>query len=301
MRLKKIGEHMSVKKAAVYAIVINSMQIGLILFILALIVISPQFSLSQGLMRFLVGIAALVIIWGAVMDIREASSTVRLIRQLDDMDDTIEEMEKLNNTLRSQRHDFLNHLQVVYSLMEMEEYAEANQYIEKIYGQITAVSQVMRTASAPVNALLQVKAAACKKAGISLQVNITSSWKELPVPGWEMCKVLSNLIDNAMDAVIESPENQRLLTVELKENLKEFAFSVANTGAMIPESARERIFDAGVTTKRDGHGMGLYIVRETLGRYGGTIRFTSDAQETVFFGAIPKEPSMQEAMLRGAE
>ncbi len=301
MWLKKIGEHMSVKKAAVYAIVINSMQIGLILFILALIVISPQYSLSQRLMRFLVGIAALVIIWGAVMDIREASSTVRLIRQLDDMDDTIEEMERLNNTLRSQRHDFLNHLQVVYSLMEMEEYAEANQYIEKVYGQITAVSQVMRTASAPVNALLQVKAAACKKAEISLQVNIMSSWKELPVPGWEMCKVLSNLIDNAMDAVIELPENQRHLTIELKENLKEFAFSVANTGAMIPENAQERIFDAGVTTKKDGHGMGLYIVRETLGRYGGTIRFTSDAHQTVFFGSIPKEPSMQESILRGAE
>ncbi len=301
MRLKKIGEHMSVKKAAVYAIVINSMQIGLILFILALIVISPQYSLSQRLMRFLVGIAALVIIWGAVMDIREASSTVRLIRQLDDMDDTIEEMERLNNTLRSQRHDFLNHLQVVYSLMEMEEYAEANQYIEKVYGQITAVSQVMRTASAPVNALLQVKAAACKKAEISLQVNIMSSWKELPVPGWEMCKVLSNLIDNAMDAVIELPENQRQLTIELKENLKEFAFSVANTGAMIPENVQERIFDAGVTTKQDGHGMGLYIVRETLGRYGGTIRFTSDAHQTMFFGSIPKEPSMQESILRGAK
>ena len=49
------------------------------------------------------------------MDIREAMSTRRLLSQLDAMDDTIDAMEKLNNTLRAQRHDFLNHLQVVYS------------------------------------------------------------------------------------------------------------------------------------------------------------------------------------------
>ena len=41
--------------------------------------------------------------------------------------------------------------------MEMEEYGEANSYIEKVYGRITAVSRVLKTASAPINALLQVK------------------------------------------------------------------------------------------------------------------------------------------------
>ena len=202
-RLTRFQENISVKKATNYAIIINSLEILLILGVMTLVVISPQYDFSPRMMRLLVGVAAAVIIWGAVMDIREAMSTRRLLSQLDAMDDTIDAMEKLNNTLRAQRHDFLNHLQVVYSLMEMEEYGEANSYIEKVYGRITAVSRVLKTASAPINALLQVKLAACEKAGVQVTLNITSTWKKLPISGWEMCKVLSNLIDNAIDAMAD--------------------------------------------------------------------------------------------------
>lgn len=203
-RLTRFQENISVRKATNYAIIINSLEILLILGVMALVVISPQYDFSPRMMRLLVGVAA------AVMDIREAMSTRRLLSQLDAMDDTIDAMEKLNNTLRAQRHDFLNHLQVVYSLMEMEEYGEANSYIEKVYGRITAVSRVLKTASAPINALLQVKLAACEKAGVQVTLNITSTWKELPVSGWEMCKVLSNLIDNAIDAVADLPDGKSI-------------------------------------------------------------------------------------------
>lgn len=282
-RLTRFQENISVKKATNYAIIINSLEILLILGVMTLVVISPQYDFSPRMMRLLVGVAAAVIIWGAVMDIREAMSTRRLLSQLDAMDDTIDAMEKLNNTLRAQRHDFLNHLQVVYSLMEMEEYGEANSYIEKVYGRITAVSRVLKTASAPINALLQVT------------LNITSTWKELPISGWEMCKVLSNLIDNAIDAMADLPDGKKHLTITLTENLKEYVFSVANTGTSIPPDDQQRIFEPGVTTKSDGHGMGLFIVRETLRHYGGDIQVTSDAQETVFSGTVPKDTTIPEA------
>ena len=273
-RLTRFQENISVRKATNYAIIINSLEILLILGVMTLVVISPQYDFSPRMMRLLVGVAAAVIIWGAVMDIREAMSTRRLLSQLDAMDDTIDAMEKLNNTLRAQRHDFLNHLQVVYSLMEMEEYGEANTYIEKVYGRITAVSRVLKTASAPINALLQVKLAACEKAGVQVTLNITSTWKELPISGWEMCKVLSNLIDNAIDAMADLPDGKKHLTITLTENLKEYVFSVANTGTPIPPDDQQRIFEPGVTTKSDGHGMGLFIVRETLRHYGGDIQVT---------------------------
>lgn len=288
-RLKNVREQMSVQKMTNYAIIINALQIGLMVVVMALLVLSPRFSVSQNMLLMLTGFASAVIIWGAVMDIRDAMSTQKLLNQMDDMDDTIEAMEQLNNTLRAQRHDFLNHLQVVYSLMEMEEYDEANQYIEKVYGKITSVSRVLKTASAPINALLQVKLAACEKEGVQVTLDITSPWKELPISGWEMCKVLSNLIDNALDAMEEIAPEKRHLTITLTENIKHYTFSVANTGTPIPASDQKRIFDAGITTKADGHGMGLYIVRQTLRQYGGDIHLMSDTQETVFSGEIPKE------------
>ena len=288
--LQKPGRNLSVRKATNYAVVINALQIALILVMLIAIIVIPEIETSYKLLLTLTIVASLVIIWGAVVDIREALHTRKLLTQLDDMDDTIDAMSQFNNTLRAQRHDFLNHLQVVYSLIEMEEYGEANGYIEQVYGKITAVSRVMKTANPAVNALLQVKVAACEKAGVPVEVSITSKWEELEVtmPDWEMCKVLSNLIDNAIDAMENVPQAGRRLSIALGENVKQYTFRVENTGEMIPEDIRERIFIPGFTTKGDGHGMGLHIVRRTLKEREGDITVQSDAHKTVFAGYVPK-------------
>ena len=290
MKFLPKNRNLSVRKATNYAIVINGLQIALILVMLLAIVISPEISTSYHLLLTLTAIASLVIIWGAVVDIREALSTRKLRTQLDDMDDTIDAMNQFNNTLRAQRHDFLNHLQVLYSLIEMSEYQEANEYIEQVYGRITAVSRGMKTAIPAVNALLQVKTAACEQAGVPVTLNITTKLEHLErtMPDWELCKVLSNLIDNALDAMEDVPAKQRSLCVTLTENLRQYCFTVSNTGSVILEEQMERIFFPGFTTKGDGHGMGLFIVRKTLNDRGGEISVTSDESCTAFSGYIPK-------------
>ncbi len=291
MKLPKPAKNVSIRKATNYAVVINALQIALILVMLLAIIFIPEISASYKLLLTLTIIASLVIIWGGVVDIREALHTRKLISQLDDMDETIDAMGQFNNTLRAQRHDFLNHLQVVYSLIEMEEYQEANDYIEQVYGKITAVSKVMKTANPAVNALLQVKVAACEKAGVPVEVSITSKWETLEntIPDWEMCKVLSNLIDNAIDAMENVPAESRRLAIALGENVKQYTFRVENTGERIPENIREHIFIPGFTTKGDGHGMGLHIVRKTLQDRDGEISVTSDDKQTVFSGYVPKK------------
>ena len=286
--MKPIG-NVNVKKVSAIAIVTNALQVGLVVGMVLYVLLVPHAVLDTVMAKYILVIAASVVVWGAVVDIREALSTCRLLSQLDDMDHTIEAMESLNNTLRAQRHDFLNHLQVVYSLMEMEEYGEANAYIEKVYGAITAVSRVMKTANPAINALLQVKLAACEKAGVQAEVNIQSAWKDLPVPGWEMCKVLSNLIDNALDALEEVEPVGRRLRITLTEDLRSYRFSVANTGPMIPLKSQKAIFGAGITTKAAGHGMGLFIVKKTLNDRGGDIDVTSNPELTEFSGWVPKE------------
>ena len=288
---------LSVRKATNYAVVINVLQIAIILVMLLGIILIPEISTSYRLLLTLTIIASLVIVWGAVVDIREALNTRKLLIQLDDMDETIDAMSQFNNTLRAQRHDFLNHLQVVYSLIEMAEYQEANDYIERVYGRITAVSRVMKTAIPAVNALLQVKVAACEKVGIAVEVAINSNWEELEatMPDWEMCKVLSNLIDNAVEAMEHVPNDRRKLTIFLAENVKQYTFRVENTGEMIAEHIRESIFVPGFTTKGEGHGMGLHIVRRTLRERGGDIQLQSDAEKTAFFGYVPKTTQRSES------
>lgn len=290
MKLLRREHNVSLRKATNYAVIINSLQILLILVVLFAVFIIPEIKASHDLLLLLTFVASMVVIWGAVVDIREAFQTRRLLTQLDDMDQTIDAMSGLNNTLRTQRHDFLNHLQVVYSLIEMEEYGEANEYIEKVYGSITAVSRVMKTSVPAVNALLQVKVAACEKAQVQVQLDITSKWEQLEnaLPAWEMCKVLSNLIDNAIDAMSANPPATRRMTISLTENLRQYGFCVENTGTPIPPDVQESIFRAGFTTKGEGHGMGLHIVRRTLNSRGGDISVRSDAERTAFTGFVPK-------------
>ncbi len=288
----KRQKDLEVRKATILAMVINSLQILMVGVIVLYMYLTPGDVTDLPLARALVAVAAVVVIWGGVIDIRDALNSRRLLQQLDDMDQTIEAQEDLNVTLRAQRHDFLNHLQVVYSLMEMKEYKEANDYIERVYGSIASVGRVLRTANPAINALLQVKLGVCEKVGIRVTLDIHSAWKDLAIPGWEMCKVLGNLLDNAIDALQEVSD--RHLTLTLTEDLKAFRFSVKNTGPMIPAKLQGSIFQPGITTKSAGHGMGLYIVRRTLQEWGGDIQLASDGKETVFSGFIPKEVKPQD-------
>mgnify|MGYP000946309757 CR=1 FL=1 len=277
---------MDISKASLYAVIVNVSEIvvlvGFVIYVLLADITVANHYAIQGMAI----LGSLMACWGAFLDVREALLTRRRVRFIEDLEQTNTQMDNLNHTLRAQRHDFLNHLQVVYSLMEMKEYGEATDYLDKVYGDIRAVSSFLRTQNTAVNALLKVKAGACADHGIDLQLDIKTSLEGLTMPGWEVCRVLANLIDNAIDALRGVPEPVIRLTIA--EDLRAFVFTIANNGAPIPQELRERIFEAGVSTKGEGRGMGLSIVRQTLETFGGEIACQSDAQETAFRVTVPK-------------
>ena len=103
---------------------------------------------------------------------------------------------------------------------------------------------------------------------------------------WEFCRVLGNLLDNAMDALegCESPK----IKVELYEDIRTYGFCVSNNGPKIPPQICVRIFNTGFTTKAAGHGLGLSIVRELMEGCGGSIEVSSDDEQTAFTGSMPR-------------
>ena len=281
----------NVRRNAAYSIVINAVQIAAV-WLLAIMLMRDNTRHFESIVTVIV--AALVSL-GAALDIREAMAARRKSEEADALGDMVGQMDELNRALRAQRHDFLNHLQVVFSLIEMEEYQEAGDYIEKVYGDMQSVSRAMRTDSPAINALLRAKLADCENAGILTELDSAGTWKDLPMPVWEFCRVLSNLIDNAIDALEHTPNSS--LRIMLREDVHGYAFSVANNGPAIPEDSLRRSFEAGVSSHGEGRGMGLYIVRKTLESYGGEIHVTSDAERTIFSGLIPhrKERNGKEA------
>lgn len=292
--MKVSVKEVNVKRTAAYAIVINAIQIAAV-WLLAVMLMRDNTRHFESVITVIV--AALVSL-GAMLDIREAMAARRKSDEADALGDMVGQMDELNRALRAQRHDFLNHLQVVFSLIEMEEYKEAGDYIEKVYGDMQSVSKAMRTDSPAINALLRAKLADCENAGILTELDSSGAWKNLPMPVWEFCRVLSNLIDNAIDALENTPNSS--LRLMLREDVHGYAFSVANNGPAIPENSMRCIFEAGVSSHGEGRGMGLYIVRKTLEKYGGEIHVTSDDSRTIFSGHIPHRKDRNGKEAQGA-
>ena len=282
---KKAHRELNFKKITRYAIIINTFQIVAALGIALYAALSGSFNLSGRVERILIYVTALVVSWGAVLDIRDAYSARNAARQRQMLEDAYRQLEALNGTLRAQRHDFMNHIQVIYSLTELEDRPAALEYMDRLYTSVRSAGRSLKTASPAVNALLAAKSAACQEKNVPFLTDIHSDWKACPVPGWEMCRILGNLIDNALDA--PAGEAPKALCVALWEDVKGFHFAVENNGAPVPEEIQDSLFQRGFSTKGPGRGMGLSIVQEILEQYGGQIDLDSTPRRTRFHGLIP--------------
>ncbi|MBE5784057.1 MAG: GHKL domain-containing protein [Clostridiales bacterium] len=289
----KIQARVNIRKAAVYSVIINGLQILAMIALGAYILIDGINEHLHGLLGDMIVITlCAVVCWGAAVDIKEAWIAMKMTVKLHGLDETVTQMTEMNHTLRAQRHDFLNHLQVVFSLIEMEEYQEANDYIEQVYGDIQNVSRSLKTACAPVNALLRAKIAEAEERKIRVELTVSAAWEELPLPAWEMCRVLSNLMDNAMDAL--DGQKDACLFITLQEDVKGFSFEIKNNGPAIPENMLSSIFEPGISGKGEGRGMGLYIARRTMQSVGGDLTVQSSEAFTAFSGYVPRPRPLPE-------
>lgn len=277
-------------KAMLLFVAVNIIQIGALVLLLIYSLFSADshsgvLGISSPFFIIVITITSLI---NTSISIRDMRLLSRAESQFHLLQDTLSKVENLNHSLRAQRHDFLNHLQVVYGLIEMEEYSDARDYIDKVYKDIQKVSRALKTAIPAVNALLQAKMMDAGKRDIQVHIDVSSRLEGFPIPSWEFCRVLGNLLDNAIAALEEKTEN-RLLNISLKEDLKVFLVRIEDNGPMIPADIADKIFNPGFTTKKgQGEGMGLAITRRILDQYGGDIEMKSDEGSTVFTVSIPK-------------
>ena len=290
----RLREKLNIKKAARFAITVNALQVAAMLAVLLYAVFraSPE---GRAVEIAAIAAALLIVSWGAVLDIREALNAGKIAEQARMLEEAYRQLEDLNGTLRKQRHDFMNHLQVVFSLLELNDPDEAMKYVENVYGDIKKTGSVLKTSIPAVNALIAAKRQDCEEKGIALEIRIDAPWRDMPVPGWEMCRVLGNLMDNARDALLEDADNaDKRIALTIDETPRAYSFRVENNGPAIPPSVQPSIFQMGFTTKSDGHGSGLAIVRDILEAYGGTIEVESSDRSTAFVGSVPKRMEIQE-------
>ena len=117
---RRLRERLNVQKTTRFAVIINALQILAMCSVFVYVLLNPVALLSHNAELILLGFCLLIVIWGAVMDIRDAITTRRIAEQTQMIEEAYQQLENLNVTLRKQRHDFMNHLQVVFSLTVME-------------------------------------------------------------------------------------------------------------------------------------------------------------------------------------
>lgn len=281
--------NVNIKKSVTVMMVINVLQILIIGGIALVDNTKIKAGMSSGFTRssltvfilvFFVAINSYIIIKRLVFNNLESYDNTHL-------KETIEQMESLNTVLRGQRHDFMNHLQVVYSLIEMKEFDEASNYIETVYKDIQKVNKILKTANPAVNALIQAKSIYCEEKGIDMFIDISTKLDNLKIPSWELCRVIGNIIDNAVQALEERGNNKKI-QIEIFEAIKSYNIKIRNNGPKIPKEYLKKVFEVGFTTKKDrGDGMGLAIAKDTVNKHEGSITISSENNWTEFTLVLP--------------
>ncbi|WP_240689112.1 histidine kinase N-terminal domain-containing protein [Ammoniphilus sp. YIM 78166] len=103
----------------------------------------------------------------------------------------------------------------------------------------------------------------------------------------EFRQVMINIIINSLDALIESNQTQKQITITSRLEKNSLLVSITNNGPMIPAESLHSIFEPFFTTKKLGTGIGLYICRKIIEEHQGTLVCESNPELTSFQIVIP--------------
>ena len=281
------------RKSAILSIAANIFELvaGIVMVLLVFGMLGGRF--ERAIAKFTALMCFAVVGYGSCSDIFSALQSLSAARHEEELTEAYRQLEVLNREMRAQRHDFMNQLQVIYSLIELEEPKEALSYMDRLFEDLRRVSRKMRTDSPAINALLDAKHENARERGILLEIRTHGTFGSFSLPSWQITRILGNLVDNALDAAEESRNDfEPKVGISLSEDNSQWTLSVANTGHAISDSVLKRLFSPGVTTKARGNGLGLYNVRQILKELNGTISIDNQEGQICFTAVIPR-PALQ--------
>ncbi|WP_139995370.1 GHKL domain-containing protein [Paenibacillus paridis] len=187
----------------------------------------------------------------------------------------ISELGKIVDTIKSSRHDLMNHLQVLNGLMDLKMYNKAHDYLK----QLTLESKTLNLSLSIKNPILMVLFQSKWERAHSKNIQMiyeTDFHAFDRISSMDLAKLLSNLLDNAIEAVEENESDlPKVIRVYCTVEKGKYIFTVVNP-AVLSEEEQSSIFQQGFTTKGEDQswrGTGLSIVKRTVEKYNGQIHF----------------------------
>jgi signal transduction histidine kinase len=132
---------------------------------------------------------------------------------------------------------------------------------------------------ATVRAFAEEWRAQAVERGIDLRVRVHDGDPRVSADPNQVRRVLVNLVDNAFDAIVEQEASARarsgVVTLSVRPLRAVVKLTVRDNGPGIPAAIRDRVLEAFFTSKAQGSGLGLYLVREIVLAHGGDLTLTS--------------------------
>lgn len=182
------------------------------------------------------------------------------------------EVENMYQKMRGWRHDYRNHIQMLKALAADGDIAGIQAYLDKLDVDLNTVDTVVKTGNAMADAILNSKISLAQSKGIPVHcdahIPVRLNMSEL-----DLCCILGNLFDNAIDASLALPEAERLIRVYMDIKGTQLYISFTNFTAGKKLSKVDKGFRS---TKGEGHGFGLVRIDSIVARLDGYLSRNSE-------------------------
>lgn len=182
------------------------------------------------------------------------------------------EVENMYRQMRMWRHDYRNHIQTMKVFATNGDLEAIRTYLDGLDTDLNTVDTAIKTGNAMADAILNSKISLAKSRHIAVHVDAHVPVK-LNMSELDLCVILGNLFDNAIEASLPLPEDQRLIRVymDMKNTQLYISFTNFTASQKLPKwNGRFR------TTKGDGHGFGLVRMDQIVERLDGYLSRNSE-------------------------
>lgn len=182
------------------------------------------------------------------------------------------EVENMYRQIRGWRHDYRNHIQTMKAYAAVGDWEAIRRYLDLLDEDLTTVDTVIKTGNPMTDAILnsKISLARSKKIRVIADAQIPLMLKSSEI---DLCCILGILFDNAIEASMALPEEQRVIRVymDMKNTQLYISFTNFTAGKKL-----EKVGKLFKSTKGEGHGFGLVCMDSIVERMNGYISRNSE-------------------------
>lgn len=170
--------------------------------------------------------------------------------------------------MRRFRHDIKIHIQSLMAILWAGNVPDAMSYLVEMSDFVKPAKEIVSTGNTDIDSILNYKLSNAAEQGIAVKATVFVP-DRLPVKAFDLSVILSNLIDNAVEATVKCEEKRITVVMRTEGNILYIAIENTYHGEVIKDRGRL------VTHKDDkeNHGFGTENVRSVVEKYGGELSF----------------------------